>query len=239
MEDGGRTLKTDLEKTTAFNRSHATVSRQVGNSKVDCDVKARLKAPNARICHECQGNRTSCCAPFTTDGRAGATDLERAAPEFTRPRQHLQRASEAPGPPCMSDAPGPDKRVVADWSCLERVAPRNYRPHPQSGQRPEEDPQLPPNRLKFPHHQNRRTRGRRPPGPPHCDAEAHPTGASQIQGGARSGGRAGMTDPAGAGWLEEEAVPTIPEESDSEWRVSPEIRDGPLRLCMTRQITVF
>ena len=46
--DGGRTLKTDLEKATAFKRTYATVSKQVRNRKVDCDIKARLKAPNVQ-----------------------------------------------------------------------------------------------------------------------------------------------------------------------------------------------
>ena len=40
MEDGGRTLKTDLEKATSFNHTYTTVSRQVRNRKVDRDVKA-------------------------------------------------------------------------------------------------------------------------------------------------------------------------------------------------------
>ena len=67
MEDGRRTLKMDLEKATAFNRTYATMSRQIQNSKKDRDVKARLKAPNVRTCHERQGDRTGCCAPFTAD----------------------------------------------------------------------------------------------------------------------------------------------------------------------------
>ena len=58
MEDDERTLTTDLEKATAFNRTYATVSRQVRVREVDRDAKARLKALNVRTCRDCQGERS-------------------------------------------------------------------------------------------------------------------------------------------------------------------------------------
>ena len=67
-EDNGRTLTTNLEKATTFNRTYATVSRQVRVREVDRDAKARLKAQNVRTCHDCQGERSGYCSPFTADG---------------------------------------------------------------------------------------------------------------------------------------------------------------------------
>ncbi|KAF0314337.1 Potassium voltage-gated channel protein Shab [Amphibalanus amphitrite] len=67
MEDNGRTLVTDREKATAFNRTYATVSKQVRNPKVDRDAKRRLKASNVRTCHECRGQRMGFCSPFTEE----------------------------------------------------------------------------------------------------------------------------------------------------------------------------
>ena len=63
IEDGGRTLTTDCEKATAFNRTYAAVSRQVRNRKVDRAVKARLRAPNVRTCRECRGDRSGTANP--------------------------------------------------------------------------------------------------------------------------------------------------------------------------------
>ena len=67
-EDNGRTLTTNLEKATTFNRTYATVSRQVRVREVDRDAKARLKALNVRTCHDCQGERSGYCSPVTADG---------------------------------------------------------------------------------------------------------------------------------------------------------------------------
>ena len=67
MEENGRSLVTDREKATAFNRTYAAVSKQVRNSKVDRRTKTRLKAPNVRTCHECCGHRNGYCSPFSEE----------------------------------------------------------------------------------------------------------------------------------------------------------------------------
>ena len=48
--------------------------------------------------------------------------------------------------------------IMADWSRPARVAPRDYRPHPQHWQGLLEDLKLPPHRL-LRHRRNRRARG--------------------------------------------------------------------------------
>ncbi|KAF0312570.1 putative RNA-directed DNA polymerase from transposon BS [Amphibalanus amphitrite] len=67
MEDNGRTLVTDRDKATAFNRTYAYVSRQVRTKSIDRRAKKQLKEAEVRTCVECRGNRTGCCSPFTEE----------------------------------------------------------------------------------------------------------------------------------------------------------------------------
>ncbi|KAF0312085.1 hypothetical protein FJT64_001801 [Amphibalanus amphitrite] len=67
MEDGDRTLVSDRDKANAFNRTYATVSKQVRDRKVDRDTKTRLKASNVKTCHECWGRKSGYCSPFSEE----------------------------------------------------------------------------------------------------------------------------------------------------------------------------
>ena len=211
-EDNGRTLTTNLEKATTFNRTYATVSRQVRVREVDRDAKARLKAQNVRTCHDCQGERSGYCSPFTADGlvsQISQAQLQKSPGPDNLCNEYLK----ASGPARSADASGPTECLVADWSRPARVAPRYHRPHPQGGQGSEADLQLPPHRPEFPHRQARRTHGRCSADPPHCSPQAHPTRASRLQREARSGGCSRPARPAGARWLAEDAVSSVPEEA--------------------------
>ncbi|XP_043212000.1 uncharacterized protein LOC122376264 [Amphibalanus amphitrite] len=135
MEDNGRTLVTDREKATAFNRTYATVSKQVRNPKVDRDAKRRLKASNVRTCNECRGQRTGFCSPFTEE-------------ELTRQISQAQ-LQKSPGPDDLCNEHvkhlGPRARLAllslinASWQT--GVVPREWRravivPIPKSGKDP-------------------------------------------------------------------------------------------------------
>ncbi|KAF0303762.1 putative RNA-directed DNA polymerase from transposon BS [Amphibalanus amphitrite] len=135
MEDNGRTLVTDREKATVFNRTYATVSKQVRNPKVDRDAKRRLKASNVRTCHECRGQRTGFCSPFTEE-------------ELTRQISQAQ-LQKSPGPDDLCNEHvkhlGPRARhallslIKASWQT--GAVPREWRravivPIPKSGKDP-------------------------------------------------------------------------------------------------------
>ena len=67
MQDNSLTLVTDREKAPAFNRTYATVSRQVRINSIDRWAKKLLKEDNVRACRECKGGRTGFYSPFTEE----------------------------------------------------------------------------------------------------------------------------------------------------------------------------
>ena len=161
--DNGRTLVTDREKATAFNRTYATVSKQVRNKKVDRDAKARLKEIDVRTCRECDGEKNGYCSPFTE---------EELVP---RPRRPVQRTYQAPRPESAPGSSQPHQPLVADRSRPAGVAPRRYRPHPQVGEGPEADRQLPAHRSDVTRREAGRAGHRHQTVPPGRGAPHHPT----------------------------------------------------------------
>ncbi|KAF0288070.1 putative RNA-directed DNA polymerase from transposon BS [Amphibalanus amphitrite] len=135
MEDGDRTLVSDRDKANAFNRTYATVSKQVRDRKVDRDTKTRLKASNVKTCHECWGRRSGYCSPFSEE-------------ELTRQISQAQ-LKKSPGPDDLCNEHikhlGPRAREVLlhliNSSWQSGVVPREWRravivPIPKVGKDP-------------------------------------------------------------------------------------------------------
>lgn len=65
MHDGERLLVSSKQKAEAFVRMYAGVSRHVRHKRIDRTAKRKMTQPAARLCQECQDQRTEVCAPYT------------------------------------------------------------------------------------------------------------------------------------------------------------------------------
>ncbi|KAF0287890.1 RNA-directed DNA polymerase from mobile element jockey [Amphibalanus amphitrite] len=83
LGDHGRCAVEDRDKTEAFNRTYANVSRQVRAKRQDTKTKAELRTLNGREC-QCGGARSGVCSPFSLQ------ELEAQLPNM--------KCRKAPGP---------------------------------------------------------------------------------------------------------------------------------------------